>query len=469
MKFTDKYIAGLKPEAKMRQIREGSGFGIRVLPSGLRIFVFIYTIAGKRRQMNLGDYPTVSLAKANDRVGEARKALKDGKDPQEIGFEWHKNPEREKREAEQKIEEDNKNLSVEKLISEYIEKHAKPKKRGWAEDKRILEHDALPTWGKRKAQDITKRDVVLLLEKIVERGSPGSANNNFKIIRKMFNYAVEKDIIKITPCAGVKMPAEEVRKDRYLNEAEIVTFWTNIEACLGSDEVKRALKLILVTGQRPGEVIGMHTREIDGSWWTIPVERSKNKRAHKVFLTRTALDLIGPLEILDAETKAMKPKGFIFRCPHIGKERAIGNVALARVISRNLVVPVMINGNPVFDDKGKPVNENKLGVEKMTPHDLRRTAATFLSKIGFMDEIIDAVLNHTKQGIIRTYNVNRYDKEIQQALEEWELKLNCILTGTEYRTRQQRGDDKRAAEAKQAIDEMKNNVIDINQRRRKVA
>jgi len=180
------------------------------------------------------------------------------------------------------------------LIDEYIEKHAKPNKRGWAEDKRILERDALPAWGKRKAADITKRDVVLLLEKIVERGSPGSANNNFKIIRKMFSFAVERDILQISPCIGVKMPSPLVIKDRALSEQEISTLWRALDTCHASDEIKRALKLILVTGQRPGEVIGMHPREIDGHWWTIPAERSKNKRSHRVYLTKTALELIGP-------------------------------------------------------------------------------------------------------------------------------------------------------------------------------
>lgn len=94
-------------------------------------------------------------------------------------------------------------------------------------------------------------------------------------------------------------------------------------------------------------------------------------------------------------------------------------------------IPVLHNGKPVYDASGKPVTENILGVSGFTPHDLRRTCATFMSKIGFMDEIIDAVLYHTKQGIIRTYNVNRYDKEIQQALEAWERKLNSIITAKE--------------------------------------
>jgi hypothetical protein len=109
----------------------------------------------------------------------------------------------------------------------------------------------------------------------------------------------------------------------------------------------------------------------------------------------------------------------------------MARLSISQVVSRNLAVPVLVNDKPVFDADGKPVTENKLGVADFTPHDLRRTAATLMSQIGFMDEIIDAVLNHTKQGIIRTYNLNRYDKEKQQALEAWERKLNGIITATE--------------------------------------
>jgi len=425
MKFTDKYIANLKPTEKMFQIREGKGFGVRVLPSGHKIWIFTYTYDGKRRQMNLGSYPDKSLADAHAAHAAAFSILNDKhhpRDPQEERDQKH-NAERQAREERRLAS------TVADLIKEYIEKHAKATKRSWSEDERILNKDALTAWGKRKAADIKKRDVVLLLESIIERGSPGSANSNFKIIRKMFRFAVERDILEHSPCDGVKMPAPLNRGDRVLTEAEIKTLWSNIDTCNASDETRRAIKLILVTAQRPGEVIGMHASEIDGKWWTVPAERSKNKKAHRVYLTDTALALIGNTE----------GKGFIFPSPHLTeetpeekpKEQPMTRLAISQVVSRNLAFPVKVNGKSVFDKDGKPVTENKLGIGDFTPHDLRRTAATFMSQLGFMDEVIDAVLNHTKQGIIRTYNLNRYDKEKQQALESWERKLNSIFTCTE--------------------------------------
>jgi integrase len=121
----------------------------------------------------------------------------------------------------------------------------------------------------------------------------------------------------------------------------------------------------------------------------------------------------------------------LFPCPHKKKEQAIDPHALAIAVHRNLAWPVTgKDGKPLYDKDGKPVTENRLGIDQFTPHDLRRTAATFMTEMGTMDEVIDAILNHVKQGVIKVYNEYRYDKEKQAALEAWETKLNSIITGT---------------------------------------
>ena len=402
---------------------ELDGFGIRVSASGKKYFVR-RLIGIKRVRVMIGSHPIKTAEEARSEAIKYLGVMESGTDPNKL-----------KREKVRLEEESKLTITVKELIFEYIEKHAKPSKRSWSEDERILNKDALIVWGKRKAVDIKKRDVVLLLESIIERGSPGSANNNFKIIRKMFRFAVQRDIIEHSPCDGVVMPAPLNRGDRVLSEAEIMTLWANLDTCHASPEIRSAIRLILVTGQRPGEVIGMHRSEIDDRWWTVPAERSKNKKAHRVYLTNTALELIGSLKVTDSKTGKQKDKGFIFPCPikpkdnePTKKERPMGRLSISQVVGRNIAVPVLVNGNPVFDAKGKPVTENKLGVTDFTPHDLRRTAATFMSQLGIMDEVIDAVLNHVKQGIIRTYNLNRYDKEKQQALEAWERKLVSIIS-----------------------------------------
>jgi len=306
-------------------------------------------------------------------------------------------------------------------------------KKSWQEDKRILEKEILGMqaegqrqagavdWSRRKAADITKRDVILLLDKIVDRGAPGTANNTFKIIRMMFNWSIKKGFLEVSPCDRVDMPAPMITKDRVLNADEIKTLWGALADKTTSmiPAVRQALKLILLTAQRPGEVAGIHTSEIDGSWWNIPSERSKNGKAHRVYLTSLAREIIAEaiqnvkrIREIPAEQKY---SGYIFPCPHHAKVKPMERHALSRALKRN----------------ESPDGCSTLGVATFTPHDLRRTAATMMSELGFMDEIIDAVLNHTKQGIIATYNRNKYDAEKQQALEAWERRLISITTATD--------------------------------------
>lgn len=425
-KFTDLFLKGLKSEAKEYTKREKGGFGVRVMPSGRKVFFFLYRVDGQRRFLNLGDYPATGLKEARDKYEGAaaqvkllKNGLPGGADPVEVKTD--KSAEREER---------RKAPTVADLCADYIERHAKRKKRSWRKDEEILKRDVLPGWGKRKAKDIRKADVTELMERIVLRGAPIMANYCFAVVRKMFNWAVEQDILETTPFIGAKLPSAKNARDRVLSEPEIKTFWNSLDRTdlNMSVDVKRALRLILVTAQRPGEVIGMHSNEIDGHWWTIPAERAKNGKSHRVYLTDTALSLIG-------DTTG---KGYIFPTPVkkdrsgavIEVEQPIGDTALSVAVARNRAYPVTdAKGNPLYLKDGKPATENRLEVDHFTPHDLRRTAATFMAKNGEMDEVIDAVLNHSKQGVIKVYNQYRYDKEKQAALEAWEQKIKIILAG----------------------------------------
>jgi integrase len=402
--FTDRYIRNLKPESetKIQDIREKNGFGIR-MRNGKKIFFFRYDspMTGKRRFLPLGEYPELSLENARIVFSNAYKAVKSGGDPLET--------------SRQEQEEVKAAPTVKELGEDYIKRYAEVNKKSWKEDQRILEKEIYPAWGRLKAQDITKGNVIALLDKVVDRGSPQTANNIFKIIRKMFNWAVKKDRMKISPCTGIDMPAPLNQKERALNALEIKSVWSALDtARTMSGDVMRAIKLVLVTTQRPGEVSGMHTREIDDGWWTIPSERAKNGQAHRVPLSSLAMEII---EESIAENKkahespeGQEYTGYIFPCPHRAKVQPIERHALSKALKRNESEDSL----------------TVLGVASFTPHDLRRTAATFMAESGEMDEVIDAILSHTKQGIIRVYNQFKYDAQKKAALEAWAQKLRNI-------------------------------------------
>jgi len=429
MKLTDNTIKNLKPSEKKYFIHgdmsnDRHGFAICVyprsekFPAGTKSWFFIYKFEGKRCFLRLGKYPTVSLAEARVKFDNHWAIYISGKNPGLV----NKETELERIKAP----------TVKYLCEEYMEKHAKRFKKSWKEDERILARDVIPVLGKRKASDIIKRDILILLESIIDRGSPSMANNSFQVIRKMFNFATERDILQFSPCTGLKLPTQKKSRERVLSEDEIKSFWNNIGACAMSEEIQNALKLILVTAQRPGEVIGMHTSEIDGDWWIIPAERAKNGKAHRVYLTAIAKQIIGNAishaRILQEIPAGTVYYGFIFACPHKNKGKSINRHALSIAVMRNLAFPLLDDkGTPIINKDGKKQTFNNFAINHFTPHDLRRTAATFMAKSGQMNEVIDAVLNHTMQGIIKVYNLYSYEKEKQSALEQWSKTINGII------------------------------------------
>lgn len=406
MQFTDRYLKSLKGEDKPKDIREGRGFGLRVFPSGEKTFFFRYHFEGKKRYMNLGRYPHISLKDARECHANAVKLLEKGIDPIQA--------------KEDEAAQRRQMPTIQELYEEYMNRHSRPnkKERTWKEDERNFKKDILPYWKSRKADSITRRDVTILLDRILDRGALVAANNTFERVRQLFNFAVERGTLEHTPCYKMKAPTPKIPRDRHLSEAEIKSFWKNLESAGMTDEIRRALKLILLTGQRPGEVIGLSSQEINDRWWTIPAERSKNGKPHTIYLTDLAIELIG------------EKQGFIFESPRPLKPVEENGVPKPKPMDENALARAVRNNCPNnIEAPSEEQVKNKLGVDFFRPHDLRRTCATNLAALGFTDEIIDAVLNHVKKGVIRTYNLHRYDREKQLALEAWEQKLKGIVTG----------------------------------------
>lgn len=176
---------------------EGRGFGIRVFPSGIKSWVYMYRFDGKAKRITFGNYPNMSVAQAHAAFGKALADLEKEIDPGATIVNLNK--------------ENRLAPTVETLALEYIEKWAKPRKRSWEEDERMLTKDVIPHLGKQKAKNVSRRDIVMLLDKVLERGSPIAANRTLAVVRRMFNFAVERDIIPNTPCYGFKAPTKENR------------------------------------------------------------------------------------------------------------------------------------------------------------------------------------------------------------------------------------------------------------------
>lgn len=385
-RFTDKFIASLKPKGARFEVYEGGGFAVRVSPAGGRTWIWFYRFDGRQRRMTLGEYPAMGLADARVKLADARKLLERGIDPGD-------------REVQQKQAERTAERVAE-LVDAYLEKWARPRKRSAAEDERILRKDVLPAWGRRKAKDIARRDVIALLDAIVDRGSPIAANRTLAVVRRMFGWALSRDLVPASPCAAVKAPAKESRRDRVLTGEEIARLWR----ALGDPEtaislpIRLALKFQLATAQRKGEVINAEWHELDlaAGVWTIPGEKAKNGMSHRVPLSpiaRAVLDVI-------PEPRA----GWLFPSP-----RAKGPVG----------------GQSV--DHAMHRSREALGIGDATPHDLRRTAASHMTSIGVSRFVVSKVLNHAEAGVTAVYDRHSYDLEKRGALDAWGKRLEEII------------------------------------------
>jgi integrase len=270
----------------------------------------------------------------------------------------------------------------------------------------VLEKDVLPALAREPLEAIRRADVGEIIQRIVARGSPIQANRTFEIVRGLYNWALGAGLVETTPCLGLKAPSVERSRERTLTTEEIRQLWERIHDAPMSWETAQILRLCLVTGQRVGEVAGARKSEINLSdrEWRLPGHRVKNGSAHNVPLSSFALDLF------QEAISRSKHDDVIF--PSRITKQALTPRAVAKAMFRSL---------------------EALGLKDVTPHDLRRTAATGMAKLGVSRLVVDKVLNHVsadRSTIAGVYDRHAYEDEKRCALESWADRIGAILWGT---------------------------------------
>ncbi|MBE0558783.1 MAG: integrase arm-type DNA-binding domain-containing protein, partial [Proteobacteria bacterium] len=408
-KLTDIHLRNAKAREHRYELRDGGGLALWVSPSGRRSWVYTYKLPDGsggviKIRWVLGEYPSTGLAEARSLHDDARKKVKRGIDPKaEHAREVMKEAER--RETERRDAE-RQEATMEGLCSLYIELYAKPNKRSWAEDDRQLKLDAIPAWRSRPPNEITRRDVQSLLDDIAARSAPVSANRMKALLSRLFRWALAREYVDLNPVAGIELPARETPRDRVLTEEEVRLFWRGLDATPLSDATKRALRLILVTAQRPGEVAGLCYEEIgklDGRvLWTIPGGRRKSGETHVVPLSPLALEIIGEWEgrtgiaFEGAPPRRRQPSQRLedMATTEAARKSPITTRALGYALRRNIGEPDQSLPRKHGKRKRRPIQ-----VAPFSPHDLRRTAATLMSNAGVAGLVKPMILGHSPQGI----------------------------------------------------------------------
>jgi integrase len=364
---------------------------LRVTANGHRSWICFYRHKGDLRRYTLGSYPQIGLADAREGAKEILRRAAKGEDPA----------------ADKRRER--KTDTFRDLAQRYLDEHAKAKKRTWRADNNIIHKDLIPRFGSRKAAELTRRDIRDVLKAIRDRDAPIQANRTLEIARKLFNWAISEELVENNPCDHIGKPSPEKQRVRVLTPDEIRTLWVTLDS--RPPLVAAAYRVMLATAQRSIEVLGARYEEIgaDG-WWTIPADRVKNKTEHRVWLNEIARRQLAESE------------------PH-AEELVFSLDAGARDAAKDWIFPSRDGGHLRYLHKthGRLCKASALSDFKI--HDLRRTAASYMSAAGISRLTIAKVLNHKEREITAVYDRYGYGPEIRHALDAWNARLEEILSG----------------------------------------
>lgn len=367
-KLTAKFVENIKPISKRQEFCDPlvKGFGLRVSAMGAKTFFIRFRYRGKVQRQTIGTYPSFSLADAREKALEILAQAEKGT--------LHQHEE--------------VKLTIKEAHNNFIELYAKRETKDWRVSKSRLKK-FLSQHGNMKLSDLVRNDIIVHLDSFVAAGTPVQANRVHAALSKFCNWCVERNYIEQSPCYGVKKPIKEKSRTRFLTDEELLKVW---EVCGGFGyPFGPLLQILILTGQRRSEVSGMSWSEIDfeRSVWVIPEKRAKNGVANSVPLSQAAIDILESL-------------------------------------------PRFLHSDYVFTTTGKtPVSglgkykyriDENTGVTNWVYHDLRRTVATGMARLGIRPYVIEKILNHvsgTIKGVALVYNRYGYGKEKREALDAW--------------------------------------------------
>jgi integrase len=276
----------------------------------------------------------------------------------------------------------------------------------------VVRRELIPAWGDRPVTQISRRDIVALIEAIIDRGGPShgrgsrrksggpyAARHALSTARNLFNWACETGRMDTSPCdrlKAAKLHGAPKRRDRVLSDDELRKVW---QAALATSYPYGPLvRLLLLTGQRRDEVAGArwHEVDLDKGLLTIGPDRMKAKTGHAVPLTAKAVEILRSLPRFVAGD-------FIF-------SGQAGTKSFSGFSKAKQRLDAKIGGIPPY-----------------TLHDLRRTVRTRLAELGVSPFVGELVIGHTQRGIHAIYDLYRYGAEKRDALEKWEAKLLSIV------------------------------------------
>lgn len=378
---SDLQISKLKPTIAQYEVRDSkiSGLTLRVSPKGKKTFYYNYRFSRQKHRRVIGEHPYVTLSQARDEAHRLKAALVAGHDP--------------KQKSRQAYTANDKLYA--KVAAEYIERYAKKRTRSWKETERILIRQIAPYFPELSVDHLSRKAIKSVLSDIEEKKGPSAANHAFAAIRHLLHWCIDQDYLEHSPCAGMKAPAKKQKRQHVLSDDDLAAI-LKASAQLGYPH-EQYLKLLVLTAQRRSEVAHLKWEHINlnEQTWTQPADSNKSRRVHVVPLSDEAIDVIKSLPSYHGSEYVFPARGRVDR-PMSG-----------------------------FNKWKKKLDELS-GVKGWTLHDLRRTAATGMARLGCDPHVIELVLNHSSvatNGVAGVYNTYRYLEEKRKALNQWAAQL----------------------------------------------
>jgi len=425
-KITDRKIAGKadKETWLTEDAPKGCGrFAVRLRPNGERLFYFRYTSStGQRIRLPLGNYdPTstdgLTLKQARSKAGELSKLYQSGITDIREHLEAEEASRIAKRDAElAQHQREQQAIAARKTVSELFDHWASVdlinRKDGGKEVRRMAKKDILPIIGQLAVEDVRKGHITEVTDKLLARGVNRMAKVIFSLMRQMFTFAVDRDMIEFNPTANIrkaKIGGKDIERDRILSEDEIRQLVHQLPGADLLHTTEVAIWLTLSTCCRIGELLAAEWQHIDlkNGTWLIPEENSKNSKAHTVYLSPFALEQFKRLLSITGDSAWCYPN------------RTDSNHVCSKTVTKQLSDRQRAPEQGILSNRSANPQALLLAGGRWTPHDLRRTGATMMTALGVLPEVAERCLNHTEENRVkRTYQRHSYQNEMRHA---WEL------------------------------------------------
>jgi len=376
------------------------GFGYRATQKGTGSFFVMYRLEGKQRRQTIGRYPALSLEDARGVARDTLRKVKGGTNPAE---ELAKQVE---------AERERKARTVSLAIADFIAIYPRYRPSTRAEVKRLFNREVVPEIGESPVSAVDRKDIARVINRVTDRGSPIMANRLFAYLQAFFRWLVDRGDLDATPFTNLHKPSPERSRDRVLNHAELAAVWKAAEDM--GYPFGRVVQLLILTAQRRDEVGGMRRADIDTAerLWTLPREKTKSDRTHRVPLSPLAAEIIDKLPTHD--DALLFPRSRRLKKDAPSARHISGWSAFKRTLDQK--AQAQLRAMAVEPTIGQVV------FEPWTLHDLRRTVASGMAARGVAPHVVERLLDHstgTIRGVAAVYNRHTYLPEMFRAVEVW--------------------------------------------------